>query len=255
MTGYRQLLARELLEAWRTYRLVVIALLFLGLGISAPILTKYLPDIVRAVAPSGMSITLPPPDTGQVLDQLLKNVGQFGALAAILLAMGSVATERERGTAAFVLAKPVTRLAFLAAKASAIGIEFALAIGLAVAGAWLYTTLLFSPPPILPWLELVAVTWLATIAYAAITFLGSVVMRSSLGAAGVGFLGLIVLSILSIVPSLTSWLPAGLPAVAKALALEASNPDVVPLRTIAAALAIVAVALALAWWRFRRMEL
>lgn len=255
MTGYRQLLARELLEAWRTYRLAVVSLLFLGLGISAPLLTKFLPDIIRALAPEGFAVTLPPPDVSQVLDQLLKNVGQFGALAAILLSMGSVATERERGTAAFVFAKPVTRAAFLAAKASSIGLQFAIAIGLAVAGAWLYTTLLFEAPPVIPWLELAAVTWLATVVYAAVTFLGSVVMRSSLGAAGIGFVGLIVLSLLSIVPSLATWLPAGLPSVAKALALDATSPDIDPIRTIATAFGIVAVALALAWWRFRRMEL
>jgi ABC-2 type transport system permease protein len=255
MTGFRMMLAKELREAWRTYRLIVISLLFLALGIMSPVVTKYLPDIIRTFAPGGFEIVIPTPGVSDVLDQLLKNVVQFGALAAILLAMGSVATERERGTAAFVLAKPVTRAAFLAAKLVAIGIQFAIAIGLATAGAWLYTALLFERPPIVPWVELAAIMWLSTAVYAAVTFLGSVAMRSSLGAAGVGFAGLIVLSLLSIVPSFATWLPAGLTAAAKSLAMEQASPGLDPLPTIAASVAIAAVAIGLAWWRFRRMEL
>ena len=49
-------------------------------------------------------------------DQFLKNLGQAGILTAILLAMGSVANEKERGTAALILSKPASRGAFLGAK-------------------------------------------------------------------------------------------------------------------------------------------
>jgi ABC-2 type transport system permease protein len=255
MTGYREMLVKELLEAWRTRRLIVIALLFLALGISAPVVTKLLPDIIRALGPSGFEIDIGTPGIADVLDQLLKNTVQFGALAAILLAMGSVATERERGTAAFVLSKPVTRTAFLWAKLVALAVEFAIAIGLATLGAWIYTLVLFHRPPILPWIELAAVVWLSTMVYASITFLGSVAMKSSLGAAGIGFLGLIVLSLLSVVPNLSPWLPAGLLGVAKSLALKESSPDVDPVLTITVSIGIAAVAILLAWLRFRRAEL
>jgi len=255
VTGYREMLVKELLEAWRTRRLIVMALLFLALGIMAPVVTKLLPDIIRAFGPTGFEVDIGTPGIADVVAQLLKNLIQFGALAAILLSMGSVATERERGTAAFVLSKPVTRAAFLWAKVVALALVFAIAIGLATVGAWVYTLLLFNRPPILGWIELGAVAWLSTMVYASITFLGSVVMRSSLGAAGVGFLGLIVLSLLSIVPNLSPWLPAGLQGVATSLALRESSPDLDPVLTISVSIAVVAVSLVLAWLRFRRAEL
>lgn len=255
MTGYREMVVKELLEAWRTRRLIVVALLFTALGITAPVVTKLLPDIIRAVGPTGFEIDIPTPGIADVLDQLLKNTVQFGALAAILLTMGSVATERERGTAAFVLSKPVTRAAFLWAKVVALAIQFAIATVLATTAAWIYTVLLFSRPAIVPWIEMAAVMWLSTMVYASITFLGSVVAKSSLGAAGIGFLGLIVLSLASIVPNLGTWLPAGLQAVAKSLALAESSPDLQPVTTIGVAVAIVVVSLGLAWLRFRRTEL
>jgi ABC-2 type transport system permease protein len=255
VTGYRELLEKEIIEAWRTYRLGVVAALFLVLGITAPVLTRFLPDIIKAFAPAGFNVDVPSLGISDVLDQLLKNLVQFGALAAILVTMGSVATEKERGTAAFVLAKPVTRTAFLGAKVVSIGMIFAVATALAVAGAWVYTGLLYFSPPILPWIKLGAAIWLSTMVYVSITFLGSVLMRSSLAAAGIGFAGLIALSLASIVPVLATWLPAGLVAVAKSAAMQESSSDVHPIRTVAACALIVAACLFLAWLRFRNEEL
>jgi ABC-2 type transport system permease protein len=255
VTGYREMVLKELLEAWRTYRLIVIGLLFLGLGVSAPIVTKLLPDIIRAFGSTAFQIAIGTPGVADVVQQLLKNILQFGALAAILVTMGSVATERERGTAAFVLAKPVSRAAFLWAKLVAIGIVFAIAIGLATAGAYLYTWLLFHRPPISAWAEMAAILWLSTMVYVSITFLGSVVARSALGAAGIGFLGLIVGSLLAIVPNFEPWLPAGLSPVAESIALRESSPDLDPVLTISVSVGIVALAVLLSWLRFRRAEL
>jgi ABC-2 type transport system permease protein len=255
VNGYRELLEKEMIEAWRTYRFGVVVALFLVLGITAPVLTRYLPDIIRAFAPAGFNVEVPDLGIADVLDQLLKNIVQFGALAAILVTMGSVASEKERGTAAFVLAKPVSRTAFLGAKVVAIGMIFAIAIALAVAGAWVYTGLLFDSPPVLPWIKLGVVIWLSTMVYAAITFLGSVVMRSSLRAAAVGFAGLIVLSLASVVPFLTTWLPAGLASVAKSVALGEVSSDLHPLRTIGVSGLLVLACLGVAWVRFRNEEL
>jgi ABC-2 type transport system permease protein len=256
MTGYREMVAKELLEAWRTYRLIVLALLFLALGVTAPIVTRLLPDIIRTFGGSQVfEVDIPTPGIADVVEQLLKNTIQFGALAAILLTMGTVATERERGTAAFVLSKPVTRSAFLWAKFVAIAVQFAIAVALATAGAYLYTIVLFHRPSALAWIELGAVVWLSTMVYVSITFLGSTIAKSSLGAAGIGFLGLIVLSVLSIVPNFSIWLPAGLSGVAQALALREDSPDLDPVLTITVSIGIIVVAVSLAWLRFRRAEL
>jgi len=255
MSGYRELLEKEIIEAWRTYRLGVIAALFLVLGITSPVITRYLPDIIRLFAPPNFVVDVPDLGIADVLDQLLKNIVQFGALAAILVAMGSVANEKERGTAAFVLAKPVSRLAFLTAKIVAIGMTFAIAVALGVAGAWIYTQLLFEAQDPLPWVELGLIVWLSTMVYASITFLGSTLMRTSLSAAAVGFFGLIVLSLASVVPDLNPYLPAGLIPVAKSVALGESSPDLHPVRTIGIAMAMIVGTFVLSWLRFRREEL
>ena len=103
------LLRKELLEQWRTTRLPVVATVFLLVGLSSPLLARFTPEILKAVGGGQFSIMLPTPTAADAYDQLAKNLGQFGALIAVLLAMGSVATEKERGTAALILTKPAGR--------------------------------------------------------------------------------------------------------------------------------------------------
>jgi ABC-2 type transport system permease protein len=113
VTGFAILLRKELLEQWRTRRLPVVAVVFLTFGIASPLLARYLPEIVKSLGGAGFEIKIPEPTARDAIDQFLKNLGQAGVLTAILLAMGSVANEKERGTAALVLSKPASRAAFL----------------------------------------------------------------------------------------------------------------------------------------------
>jgi ABC-2 type transport system permease protein len=105
MTGFAVLLRKELLEQWRTTRLPVVATVFLLVGLSSPLLARFAPEIISAVGGDQFQIVLPTPTSADAYDQLAKNLGQFGALIAVLLAMGSVATEKERGTASLLTSR------------------------------------------------------------------------------------------------------------------------------------------------------
>ena len=247
---------KELLESWRTYRLPVVAVLFALVGLTSPLLAKFLPEIVKAAAGDTLgAFPIPTPTATDAVLQVQKNLGQFGALAAIILAMGAVATELDRGTAAFILARPVGRGAFLAAKATAIGLVLAVSVVLAVGLAWFYTAVLFEPPAIAGWIAFAALAWLGLCAWAAITFLGSTATGSTAAAAGIGFVAFLVLSLLAAIPSLAQVGPGGLagPAIALASGEESSVGDVVvPVLTTAL---LIAAALGLAATTFRRREL
>lgn len=260
MTNFRVLLRKEWLEAWRTYRLPIVAGLFVLVGLTSPLLARYLPEIIEAAAGDtlGGAFEIPTPTAADAVDQLVKNLAQFGALAAILLAMGSVATELERGTAAFILARPVRRGTFLAAKAASIGSVLAASVGSAVAVAWVYTAILFVPQPVAGWVALAVMTWLALCAWAALTFAASAVTGSALAAGGLGFLGLLALSVVTVIPPVARWTPAGLASPAaelakgQATAAELGGDLWVP---ILATSALIAVALAVAHVAFARREL
>ena len=253
MAGVGILLRKELLEQWRTTRLAVVSIVFVLIGLGSPLLARFTPEIIKAVAGDQLPIVLPPPRAADAIDQLAKNLNQFGALIAILLAMGSVASEKERGTAALLLAKPVGRGGFLLAKLVAIGTTLALATLLASAGAWFYTLVLFEPLPPAGMLAAACLDWLLLMSWAAITFLGSTLSRSSVAAAGLGIVGLIVIGILSAFPPIAQWLPTGLAGPARALALGVSGPSLLP--PLIGSIAVILGSVGLAWLSFRRQEL
>ncbi len=253
MSGLATLLRKELLEQWRTSRLPVVATVFLLVGLSSPLLARFTPEILEAVGGDQFQIVLPPPTVADAYDQLAKNLGQFGALIAVLLAMGSVATEKERGTAALILSKPADRSAFLVAKMVAIATTLGISTLIAAAGAWFYTLVLFEPLPVAGFVGAAILNWLALVAYASITFLGSTLTRSALAAAGLGVAAFIVLGILSIVPTIGLYLPTGLGAAAHGLALGRAGVDVLG-PAIASAVLIVGLNV-VAWLGFRRQEL
>ena len=253
MTGFAVLLRKETLEQVRTMRLPVTGAIFLVIGLGSPILAKYMPDLIGALAGDQYAGIIPPPSTAMAIDQLLKNTSQTGTLAAILLAMGAVASEKERGTAAFVLTKPASRGAFLLSKFLAIAFTLAVATALAGLAGYLYTALLFEAVPPAGFVAMCVLVWISLLVYAAATFLGSTLSRSILPAAGLGIAFFIVLGVLSALPTIGPWIPGSLNGPAAALALGEDPGNLAgPLLT---SIAFVLLALIASWAVFRRQEL
>src|SRR5207253_10853989 len=110
----------------------------------SPLVAKFTPELFRLL-PDGEQIAglIPPPTILDAVAQYLKNMSQFIVILALLLTMGAVTQEKEHGTAAMMLSKPLPRWVFLAAKFAALSLIFAGSLVLAGAGAYYYTWLLF----------------------------------------------------------------------------------------------------------------
>jgi ABC-2 type transport system permease protein len=257
MSGFGVLLRKELAEAWRTRRLPAVALLFVALGIVSPLTARYLNEILGAALGGDLSIPLPEPSAATALEQLQKNLGQLGALAAIALAMGSVSGELDHGTAALVLAQPVTRPAFLAAKLAGIAIVLGICTLAGVAVAWVYTVVLFGGVAPAGWVGFAVLAWLTLLTWAALAFLASAATGSTMAAAGIGFVALVVISLLAVIPALDQWLPSGLSVAATLVALgQTGSIDGAHLATaLAGTVAIIALSVAGAMLAFGRREL
>jgi ABC-2 type transport system permease protein len=251
--GLGPLLRKELMEAWRTRRILVVAIVFTAFGISSPFLARYTPELVKALAGKQFQIVLPPPTVADVADQFLKNVGQAGILTAVLLAMGSVAVEKERGTAALLLSKPASRGAYLLAKMLAITATLGIGLVLAAAGGYAYTAFLFEALPPVGWAAMAGLLLLMLVVYAALTFLGSVLTRSSVAAAAIGVGGLLLAALVSALPTIGAYAPGGLSAPARAMALGVDAGGVIG--PLLVNLALVAALLLASWLAFRRQEL
>jgi ABC-2 type transport system permease protein len=253
--GYRAVLEKEIVEAWRSYRIAVVCGLFVVLGIALPIVVQSVPAITGLFGQVDPEIGVDQTGVPDVLDVLVRLLWQLGAVAAILLAMGSIATERAAGTAAFVLAKPVSRSAFVWAKFVALGMILGLALGLAVIACWGYVSLLFERQSVTDWAQLWLLAWLSALVYGAITMAASSAARSPLGAAAIGFAAFAIVGLASTVITLNPWLPTGLSEIAQATVLGELGPDLDPGRTVTASIGLIVVALGIAWLRFRREDL
>ncbi len=255
MEGFSVFLRKELREAVRGNRLLVVCAVFLVLGIISPLTAKYTPELLKALGTgqSGVQITFPTPTVADAIAQYLKNVAGTGIFVAILLPMGMVAREKERGTAAFVLTKPLSRAAFLGAKLVALLALLGVGVLLAAIVTYIYTAILFQPVAVGGFIGCTLLILLSLVAYGLLTFLGSTLVRSQLAAVGIGLAAWVLISIIGISPRAAQFTPAGLLEPANALA-QGTTPDHLLLSVIANVVLCVAVA-AIAWLAFRRQEL
>ncbi|MGH2486425.1 MAG: ABC transporter permease subunit, partial [Ktedonobacterales bacterium] len=184
MDGFSIFLRKELRESLRTNRLLVTVVSFAILGIISPVTAKYTPELLKAFGGNsgGVTIVVPTPTVKDAITQFIKNVAGAGVFIAILLPMGLVAREKERGSAAFVLTKPLSRLAFLTAKLASLGITLTAGVAVGALATYWYTALLFTPIALGGFIAASLLVLLSLLVYASFTFLGSTLMSAQLPA-------------------------------------------------------------------------
>lgn len=248
------LLRRELLEQWRTMRLGVLVIVFLVVGLVSPVLARYTPELMTSLLPAGqLPLRLPTPTMADAVAQFIRNVGGTLTLAAVLLAMGMIASEKERGTAAFILTTPATVGSFVLSKVLALALALAAALLAAGLGAYAYSAWLFAPPDPGPFAAMIACVWLSHLAVGSITLLASAVAPSAVAAGAIGFAVYAAQALLSALPAIGELAPSGLQNGAGATALGTA-PTSLPLAILANAALVLASAV-LAWAALRRQEL
>lgn len=248
-------LRKELLEQWRSYRLLIVAvaLLLFG-GFMAPLSAKYTPELLKALVPNGDEIVklMPTPTAAVAVEEYVGNVSQFGALVALLVAMGAVAGEKDKGTAALMLVKPLPRGVFLTAKFVALGLTFTLSLLIAAVACYYYTMLLFEALDLSSWLALNGLLLLFVLVYVALTLFCSTLTRSQVVGGGLAFGLLMVLSALGALPTVGDYLPGQLVSWAGWLMNGGGDPAWPALWT---SLGLIVAALIGAWRVFERQEL
>lgn len=246
-------LRKEWLELVRSSRLIILLAVFLGFGLTSPLLAKYTPEILGLVpGAEAFSGLIPEPTLLDAVGQFIKNTYQFGLLLALLLPMGAVVQEKEKGTAAMLLVKPMPRSVFLLAKFTTLALAFLGSLSIASLGGWYYTLVLFEAPDGGAWALMTVLIWLLLMVYVALTLLFSTLVRSQAAAAGLAFGIFLLLSLVGSFPTLAEYLPGHLLTWAGAVFMPGSEPAWVAL---GASLGIILIALIAAWQVFERQEL
>jgi ABC-2 type transport system permease protein len=244
---------KEMLEQWRTYRFLIVAAVFAAFGLASPLLAKFTPEMLKAIpgVPPELLAAIPAPTIADAVTQYVKNMTQFGILLALLMTMGVVVQEKERGTAAFFLTRPVSRETFLLAKFTALTVIFIASLALAAVGCWYYTLVLFNPLAWGPFLALNGLMLVVFLVYMALALLASTIARTNGVAVGLAFVALIILGGIGALPFIGEYFPGRLFSWGITV-MMGGNGTAWPAFGIS--LGIIAVALLAACMIFRRQE-
>lgn len=203
------LLKKELTEHLRTHKLLIVSVLLLVFGMASPLVLAYLPKILEMV---GENLVVQVPDfiPADAVKSYLDSLGQVGLLAAILISMGAIALERERGTAVLVLSKPVGTGSFVVAKLLGLGAVLLAGMVAGALGNYGYTAVLLDRPDVTSFVAANLLAGLYLLAVISLTLFFSTLIRNQIGA-GVASLGVVLAGgLLSLVPALEPYLPSSL---------------------------------------------
>jgi ABC-2 type transport system permease protein len=214
-------LGKELKQQWQTKRLIVIMAVFLLFGMASPLIAYFTPQILGSIEEAAMFADLiPEPTNRDAITQYVGNVTQFGFILAVLLGMGAIAGEKERGLTPMILSKPLPRWAFVLSKFAAQTMVYLLAFALSGLSVYYYTGLLFEPLAFGPFMlgNFLLCAWL--LVFAAVTLLGSAIARSTSVAAGIALAGSVAIWLGGSWPKYGALFPSGMLNWAGQLGLE-----------------------------------
>lgn len=247
---FRVLLARELAEQARSYRLIAVFAVFAFFGLASPLFAKLTPEILRMVGPvEGMTIVLPVPAAADAVAQWVKNLSQIVLLVLVFLGSGVVVTEKERGTAAFLLVKPVSRTGVILAKLLGQWLLTIMGTLLSAACCLLYTWVLFGAVDVGAYSRTGALLLAHLLTFVSTTLLWSTVARTQALAGILAFLTWVLLASLGALGRVADFLPGRLLALAQMPVGAAGAWE-----PLAGSAAIVALAVTGALLSFRRWE-
>lgn len=209
---FRVLLRKELFEQVRTSRFFIVAIVLFVTGLISPLLAKYTPVILRSIPdlPAGLAGVIPDPTVADSVAQYVKNISQFGVLLVVLFYMGVIAQEKERGTAAMMLVKPVNRTVVVLTKWLAGALVILTGIAAAAIAGFAYTTYLFETISIAGFLWLNFLMFIFLLVYLTVAIASSAFARTQGTAALYAFGGLVLVLILGALPWISNYMPGAL---------------------------------------------
>ena len=266
LNGFRNLFRRENRQWWGTWQWVIQVGIWLAIvnGILATIMLA-VPKIEAAQARAEISAAEAAEAATDVAENALMVFFIFSGMAAgtgvVIIAQDALIGEKQSGTAAWVLSKPVSRLSFILSKlgADALGVLVTMVL---IQGAVAYliyragTGIALDIPHFLGALGLL---YLALCFYLSLTYMLGTLFRSRGPVIGIPLLFVFGNTLNNMLPFLGKVLPwnlvmdlgPGQPALATMLAQGLPLPTITP---IVGTAALTLVFIAVAIWRFSREE-
>lgn len=247
LEGFTNLITNESARWWKTRRWLVQVIIWL-------VIVNGLMALIVASTPNM--------EPDYVLTGFLKMWGLVLPIGVVILGQDAIIQEKQSGTAAWVLSKPASRIAFILSKigANALGILVTIII---VQGAAAYLQIWFSTGmayPVAAFVGVLGLSFIGLLFYLTLTIMLGTLFRGRGAVLSIPLVLIFSYQVLKLGPgiaelmpwNLTSSLDASRPALALLLAQGLPLPSLVPLfATILWCLLFTCIAL----WKFNRDEL
>lgn len=149
-------LKKELLEVWRTKKIILLAVIFMLFGIMSPLIAKLTPEIVKMSFGEDFPMTAPTSIDSWM--QFYKNINQMGVYLFAIIFSGVVNQEVSKGTLVPLVTKGLKRRIILLSKAIMLYIQWGFSVlvsfGITYGYTWYYFPDNQSPYPWLAMLPL-----------------------------------------------------------------------------------------------------
>ncbi|KHF37823.1 ABC transporter permease [Halalkalibacter okhensis] len=223
MNNFWVLIKKEMKESTRNGKWIWLPVVLMILGVSQPLTTYYMPQILEAAGnlPEGTVIDFPTPSGEEVLIGTMSQYGTIGTLLFVLATMGIIAQERQNGSLTLVMVRPVHAWQYIGSKWVAQLVILLVSLIASYVLTWYYTNLLFSSVSWKMMLSSLVVYSLWIVFIVAVTVLAGTLLKNNGGIAGVSVLFLGVISILTtLLPKYMEWSPGNIRAQASILLIE-----------------------------------
>jgi ABC-2 type transport system permease protein len=232
---------KEFLEYWRTYKILILALVFLLFGMMNPVVAKFTPEIIKA---AGVDINLPDPTAMDSWAQFFKNVGQMGMLVVIIVFSGIMANELSKGTLITMLTKGLTRRTVILSKFLVASVLWTLAYLLCLGVTAVYTAVFWPMDGLHQVFWVFFALWLYIELLIALLVLGGVLFKNSIGSLLLAGGAVLIMTLISIFPDVHPFNPMSLATDNLAL-LSGLSPvaDLYPAFVVCGALTVTVIAL------------
>ena len=254
MKTFNAFLAKEFTEHLRTYKLLILGVVFLIVGLMSPLAARFMPDILAMAGLDPDALGIPDPTALDSYMQFFKNTSQLGMVILVIVFSGLMANELSKGTLVNILTKGLARPVVLMAKAVFAILAWTALYLLALGVTYAYTRFYFPEMDFAhPFASFFAL-WIFGVLLLALILFGGVLTGSFVGSLLMAGGTAIVLSLVNLVPTAVDYNPSSLAGQNAALLTGDKTPtDLMPAFVICAVL--IAVLLASSVLIFNRKQL
>lgn len=206
MRAYTAFVKKEFREMARTYKLLIMGIVFFIIGVLNPVTAKFLPDLLKSLMQDGIQITITEPVAMDSWMQFYKNVPQMGLIVFVIVFSGAISNEISKGTLVNILTKGLSRKNVILAKFTSVGLIWTISYFFCFGISYLYT--IFFWEETVPNLFFSAVClWFFGLLLVSIVILGGVLFKSNYGALLLTAIAVGILFMVNIIPQLQEYNP------------------------------------------------